>query len=249
MRKWGLVAVVLVAAIAVAGATAAQPRPPKLDDWCLTKAERRAAVALRASDGARVFGVVLGPARARRGVVFAHENGGGLCNWLPYGRRLAREGYRVLALNLRGFSSSPRPRRNLARFDLDIAAAVRELRRRGVQRVGLIGGSMGATAVLVAGARVTPTVDAVIAASGPTSFRGLDAEAAVGAMRVPVLFVAASDDAGFADAARTLHARSLSPTKRLEIVAGADHGFQLVTGTANAANRKLFGGFLRAQLG
>lgn len=250
MQRWGLAAVVLVAAVGAAGATAATtPRPPKLIDWCVTKAERRGAVSLRASDGVRVVGVVIGPARARRGVVIAHESGGGLCNWLPYGRRLSREGYRVLVLDLRGYVSSPRPRINLTRFDLDIAAGVRELRRRGVQRVGLIGGSMGATASLVAAARIAPSVDAVIAVSGPASFRGLAAEPAVRAMRVPVLFVAASDDNGFADTARALHAESASPTKQLEIVPGRDHGYQLVTGAANSATRDLFGGFLRANLG
>jgi pimeloyl-ACP methyl ester carboxylesterase len=245
----GLVAGLLIAALCAAGASAAKPRPPKLDDWCLTKAEKRSAVALRASDGVRVLGVVLGGARARRGVVIAHENGGGLCNWMPYGRRLARSGIRVLALDLRGFASSPRPRRNVFRFDLDIAAGVKELRRRGVRSVGLIGGSMGATGVLVAASRVTPAVDVVIAASGPTSFRGLDAEPAVAAARMPVLFVAASDDAGFADAARTLHSRSGSPAKRLEIVPGVDHGFQLVSGASNEPNRRLFDSFLSAHLG
>jgi hypothetical protein len=35
----------------------------------------------------------------------------------------------------------------------------------------------------------------------------------------------------------------------VEIVSGTDHGCQLVTGAANAANRDLVGGFLRANLG
>ena len=245
----GLVAAVLIASVCAASAAAAKPRPPKLDDWCLTKAERRNAVALRASDGARIVGVVLGKASAKRGVVIAHEAGSGMCNWVPYGRRLARNGFRVLPLDLRGFVSSPKPRRNVFRFDLDIAAGVKELRRRGVQRVGLIGGSMGATSVLVAASRVTPAVDVVIAASGPTSFRGLDAEPAVEAVRMPVLFIAASDDAGFADAARTLYARSSSTGKRLEIVPGVDHGSQLVSGASNEPNRRLFESFLSAHLG
>jgi pimeloyl-ACP methyl ester carboxylesterase len=250
MQRWSLAAVVFVVAVGAAGATAAAtPRPPKLVDWCVTKAERRGALALRASDGARVVGVLLGPVRARRGVVIAHESRGGLCNWLPYGRRLSREGYRVLALDLRGYGSSPTPRTNQFRYDLDIAAGVRELRRRGVQRVGLIGGSMGATAVLVAAARIAPAVDVVIAASGPTSFRGLDAIPAVRSMQAPVLFIAASDDLDFADAARALHAESASPRKQLEIVSGASHGYQLVTGPEDAANRDLFGGFLRGHLG
>jgi dienelactone hydrolase len=242
--------VVLIAAVGTASAAvAATPRPPKLVDWCVTKAERRGAVALRASDGARVVGVLIGPARASRGVVISHERGGGLCNWLPYGRQLAREGYRVLVLDLRGAVSSPKPRTNPFRYDLDIAAGVRELRRRGIRRVGLVGGSMGATASLVAAARVKPAVDAVIAASGAASFGGLAAGPAVRAMKVPVLFIAADDDNGFDDTARALHAESTSATKQLEIVAGREHGYELVTGPANARNRGLLTGFLQANLG
>ena len=237
-----------VAALLAVGAAGAAT-PPKLDDWCVTKAERRSAVSLRTSDRKRVVGVLIGPRTSRRGAVLAHEAGSGLCNWLPYGRRLARQGYRVLALDLRGFVSLPQPRTNRFRYDLDVAAAVRELRRRGVRRVGLVGGSMGSTTVLVASARIAPPVDAVIAASGPTSYRGLDAEAAVATSRVPTLFIAASDDAGFADAARTLHARSVSPVKELVIVPGIDHGYQLVSGASNEPNRAGFERFLREHLG
>jgi pimeloyl-ACP methyl ester carboxylesterase len=243
-----IAAAVVVVAAAIASGVGSAAAPPKLDDWCVTKAERRTAVWLRAADRARVVGVLIGPRTSRRGVVIAHENGGGLCNWLPYGRRLARLGYRVLALDLRGFASSPQPRRNRSRYDLDVAAGVRELRRRGVRQVGLIGGSLGSTAVVVASARIAPPVDAVVAASGPTSFRGLDAEAAVATSTVPVLFVAAADDSGFADAARTLHARSVAPAKELAIVPGIDHGYQLVTGASNASNRALFERFLQAHL-
>jgi dienelactone hydrolase len=242
-----VLATLVAAAALLAGAGAAAT--PRFDDWCVTKTERRGVVWLRTSDRKRVAGVLIGPRTSRRGVVIAHENGGGLCNWLPYGRRLARRGYRVLALDLRGFASSPQPRTNPYRYDLDVAAAVRELRRRGVRRVGLIGGSLGSTTVLVASARIAPPVDAVIAASGPTSFRGLDAEPAVASTRIPVLFIAAADDSGFADAARTLHARSVAPAKELTIVAGIDHGYQLVSGAANEPNRALFERFLGQHLG
>jgi len=91
--------------------------------------------------------------------------------------------------------------------------------------------------------------DAVIAASGPASFRGLAAEPAVRAMQVSVLFIAANDDNGFADTARALHSGAASPMKQLEILPGRDHGYQLVTGSAKTANRDLFGSFLRANLG
>ena len=148
-------AAVLFLALAV-GLGTADAAPPRLNAFCTTAADRRAAVAFRATDGARLVGVLLGPARSRAGVVVSHENEGSLCNWLPYGRRLARLGYRVLVYDSRGYGSSPRPRQRAERFELDVAGAVRELRRRGVRRVVVAGGSMGAMSSLVA-ATIDPT--------------------------------------------------------------------------------------------
>ena len=114
----GLLALALLATILGAGtATAAKPKPPRLQDYCVTRAERRNnAVQFKAADGATLRGVLLGPRTSRRGVVIAHEGAGGLCNWLPYGRRLARLGYRTLVFDLRGFVSSPRTRQRQGRL-------------------------------------------------------------------------------------------------------------------------------------
>ena len=50
----GLVALALLAAMLGAGtATAAKPKPPRLQDYCVTRAERKTnAVQFKASDGA-----------------------------------------------------------------------------------------------------------------------------------------------------------------------------------------------------
>jgi alpha-beta hydrolase superfamily lysophospholipase len=245
-----LVALALLAAMLGAGtATAAKPKPPRLQDYCVTRAERKNnAVQFKAADGATLRGVLLGPRTSRRGVVIAHEGAGGLCNWLPYGRRLARLGYRVLVFDLRGFVSSPRTRQRQGRHDLDVVGAARELRRRGIRRVALVGGSLGAMAVVAAAPQITPAVDGIIVASPGLVFRDLDAGAAAPGVRVPALFVASTDDGEFPSSTRTIYERAASTDKRLVLVPGTRHGYELVLSGDVASNRALFEEFLGKHL-
>src|SRR4029453_17150961 len=82
----------------------------------------------------------------------------------------------------------------------DLAAAVAELRRRGVTRVALVGASMGGAAVLIAGTKVQPPVAAVVSLSGeadPTSLVGgisLNAGAVAGKLKGPTRFGVATND-------------------------------------------------------
>ena len=246
----GLLVLALLASMLGAGtATAAKPKPPRLQDYCVTRAERKNnAVQFKAADGATLRGVLLGPRTSRRGVVIAHEGAGGLCNWLPYGRRLARLGYRTLVFDLRGFVSSPRTRQRLGRHDLDVVGAARELRRRGVRRVALVGGSLGAMAVVAAAPQIAPAVDGIIVASPGLVFRDLDAGAAAPGVRVPALFVVSTDDGEFPNSTRTIYERASSADKRLVLVPGTRHGYELVLSGDVASNRALFEEFLAKHL-
>ena len=243
-RLLSLGLIIVVTATAGAATAAQAPKPPRLHDWCVNRADRRAAIAFRATDGVRLVGVLLGPRTARAGVVLSHEGQGGLCNWLAYGRRLARLGYRVLVYDARGHISSPRPRARRTRHELDVAGAVRELRRRGATRVVLAGGSLGAMSSLVAATMVTPPVAGVISVSPGLSFLTLDPLAAAPALRVPALYLAAEGDDVFPDFARQLYAATGSADKELVVVPGAGHGFELVQ-PSRPEVRELFESFLR----
>jgi pimeloyl-ACP methyl ester carboxylesterase len=244
MKLLVVIAATLLLAIPVGGRVAA-PKPPRLVDWCATKADRKAAIRFRAADGARLVGVLLGPARARSGVVLSHESSGGLCNWLFYGRRLARQGHRVLAYDAPGSASSPGSRIRRGRYDFDVAGAVRELRRRGVRRIVLIGGSLGAMSSIVAGADVTPAVDGVVAVSPGAVFSALDARAGASRLRVPVLYLVAEDDPGAAEIARSLYDVTPAADKRLVVRPTGGHGYELLRHAQGAQNRELVDAFVR----
>jgi len=235
-------AVVVAAAAAVvpAGAApdraatvevAAAPRPPlRLRHQCITAVERRRVVRFQAGDGTRLIGVLFGV--GPRGIVLAHQGGmgapGNLCAWVPYARVLASLGYRALVFDHRGFGSSDLPPRirNLNRIDIDVVAAVRELRRRGVTSVVLGGASLGGVAVAVASPRIVPHVQGVMTFGAPSTFRGLDAEAALRRSDVPVLVTATEEDENgrFADDARRLYAAARAEDKRLAVLPGGEHG-------------------------
>jgi pimeloyl-ACP methyl ester carboxylesterase len=166
-------------------ATSAQPSSPPATRSaaygirCLQDAERAAAFRFRVGEGLNTAGVILG--QGQGGLVFGHQRGWNLCEWIRLARSYARLGYRALAFDFRDYS----------RLDHDVAAAVTQLRRRGVTRVVLVGSSMGGTAVLVAAARIRPPVAGVVSLSGPAEFGDMDASAAVARLRVPALFMAA----------------------------------------------------------
>src|SRR6266508_4731447 len=112
------------------------------------------------------------------GVVIAYERNGRVCSWLPFADKLVARGYRVALFDYSG--SEPY-------VDVDLVTA--ELRKEGVSRVFIIGGSIGGSAVLEAGGKITPPVAGVVNLAG-----GLpDGVAHARLLRVPLLLVAARD--------------------------------------------------------
>jgi pimeloyl-ACP methyl ester carboxylesterase len=164
--------------------------------------------------GAELDGVVIGDGAT--GVVLAHQLHSNLCSWLPFAKRLAAAGMRVLAFDFPSTS-------NLDRY---VVAAVAELRRQGAHSIALAGASMGGTAVLVAASHAS-SISRVASVSGPRIFEDLDAGRAVPRVHVPTLFVAGREDSPYVDDARAMY-RAATGDKRLLIVPGSDHGTDLL---------------------
>jgi dienelactone hydrolase len=221
-----------------AGPTIPANTPPSgAHKRCLAPAEQSSEVWFEAADGTRLSGVVLG--QGRTGVILAHQRWFNLCSWMPFARELTEQGYRVLAFDFRGFGASSAAKGKAGRsLDLDVAAGVEYLRRQGVDRVVLVGASMGATAALMDAANGEADggagVAAVISISGPSRFYEMDAGLAVKRMRVPVLFIASSEEGSYSRAARLLYGRAGSRSKRMVIVPGRIHGIGLLEEGANA---------------
>jgi dienelactone hydrolase len=204
---------------------------------CLRGDERAAAFRFRVGQEFDTVGVVLG--QGGDGLVFGHQRGSSLCEWVPTARAYARLGYRALVFNFH----------DQDRLDDDVAAAVAELRRRGVARIMLVGSSMGGTAVLVAASRVRPAVAGVVSLSGAAVFGDMDARRVVPRLRVPALFMAARGDGPFAAAARGLYGAAGTRDKRLLVLTSAAHGTNLLSyGREGGKARAALRGFVTAHL-
>jgi dienelactone hydrolase len=191
-------------------------RPLPLLDSCVSAAERASALRFFTVDDTPLAGVMLGTGPT--GIVLAHGSASTLCEWLPYARELAASGYRVLAYDASG----------LLHVHLDAEAAVEALRRTGAKQVAVMGSSLGALAVDIAGATLPQQPDAVISLSAPSSVGPLHGLDAVARLHAPVLFMAAQDDQPFSDDARSLYAAAASSDKTLRVVPGSAHGVDLL---------------------
>jgi pimeloyl-ACP methyl ester carboxylesterase len=104
-------------------------------------------VSFPTEDGGVVYADIYG--KGERAVVLAHGGPFNKESWEKQARTLASAGFRVLALDFRGYGKSHGPGDSDpmdAPIHLDVLAAVRYLRKTGVKSVSVVGGSMGAGA-------------------------------------------------------------------------------------------------------
>jgi alpha-beta hydrolase superfamily lysophospholipase len=210
---------------------------------CGPPATKASLLRFLAADGTSLDGVMVGGGTA--GVVLAHEYPADLCGFWPFADYLAKRGLRAFDIDLRCFGLSACPEGDArGRVVDDIAAAVAELRRRGVTSVALVGASMGGAAVLIAGTRIQPPVAAVVELSGevdPTNLVGgipLNAGAAVKRLAVPTMLVVATNDRYTSvEETRAMYRAVKARDKRLEVLSGPFdglHGWQLLNNATGA---------------
>lgn len=148
------------------------------------------AVAFQTQDGGRIIADVYGS--GSRGVVLAHGGRFDKESWGKQARALAAAGYRVLAIDFRGYGKSRGPGQAdpmSAPLQNDVLAAVRYLRREGATRVAVVGASMGGFAAGNAAAAAKPgEIDALVLLGARA---GRDPQK----IACPKLFIVARDDA------------------------------------------------------
>jgi pimeloyl-ACP methyl ester carboxylesterase len=123
-------------------------------------------------DGGLIYADLYG--EGDRGVVLAHGGRFDKASWEKQARRLAKAGFRVLAIDFRGYGESRGPGDTdplAAPLHLDVLAAVRYLRSTGAKTVSVVGASMGGAAAADASIRAPGEIDRLVLlaawASGP----------------------------------------------------------------------------------
>jgi pimeloyl-ACP methyl ester carboxylesterase len=222
----------LLGALLALAASTAGAAPERTEHDCVRGGE----LFFNAADGTKLVGHRFG--KGTTAVILTHQSEGDLCDWLPYAKRLASKGYFAFPIDFRGYGFSDTPPAGPYRYTQDIAAATKALRKLGKKKVFVVGASMGALAAVVAGANVSPPLAGVVSVSAPARFRGMDGVKAGPRLRVPTLFLAATDDdnAGydFSADAQALHRAAATSDKRLELLPGSLHGIALVGQSARA---------------
>jgi dienelactone hydrolase len=147
-------------------------------------------VSFPTEDGGEVYADVYGG--GDRGIVLAHGGPFNKESWEKQARTLAAGGFRVLALDFRGYGKSRGPGQSApmsAPLHLDVLAAVRYLRKTGAKSVSVVGGSMGGGAAGDASIASRPgEIDRVV-------FLGSAPNGPADKLKSSSLFIVARDDA------------------------------------------------------
>jgi pimeloyl-ACP methyl ester carboxylesterase len=159
------------------------------------------------------------------GVILAHMRLDDQTAWYPFAQKLADSGdFTVMTFDFRGFGESE-GEKQFDRIDTDLEAAYDYMREElGIDKVFLVGSSMGGTASLVVAPRLD--VAGVVSISAPGQFPPLDAETTVENITAPKLFITSEDDVPQARTQEVLWELAPQP-KEQHIYPGDAHGTAL----------------------
>ena len=140
-------------------------------------------------DGGRVCADLYG--HGTRAVVLAHGGRFNKESWREQARALASKGFRILAIDFRGFGCSTGPGQtdfDNAPFENDVLAAVRYLKAHGAKTVSVVGGSFGGGAAGDASIKSPPgEIDRIV-------FLGAAPNLSAEKLKSRSLFIFARDD-------------------------------------------------------
>jgi pimeloyl-ACP methyl ester carboxylesterase len=185
---------------------------------------------------ARVFGT------GKTGVILAHMRPADQSSWFAFATELAATtDFTAMTFDFRGYGAST-GERQFDRIDADLMAAYEYMRDTlKVERIFLVGASMGGTASLVVGARAP--VAGVVSISSPGQFPPLDAVASVDEITVPKLFITSEDDVPAFRSQQAFWALATEP-KTQHVYDGEAHGTALFDGPHGADLRARLLAFL-----
>lgn len=174
----------------------------------------------------RLVGHVFGSGAT--GVVLAHMRPADQTAWYAFAQSAAATGrFTVLTFDFRGYGASGGAKQ-FEHLDTDLSAALAYMKATlNVDRVFLVGASMGGTASMVVGAR--EAVAGIVSISSPAQFEALDALSAEAEIGVPQLFITSDGDVPAHNSLEQL-VKAAKQSADQEIYEGAAHGTDLFAG-------------------
>jgi len=193
-------------------------------------------VSFRTEDGIELSGRLFGPRHAEAGIVLAHGATVDQSSWFAFAEELGRRGYLVLTFDFRGYcpggdAGCSDGSKDTNTRPTDLHAAIQEIRSFGIERLGLMGSSLGGSAVLTVAADEGDRLDLVVALSAVSA-----TDDDLRSISAPKLFMAGTADDGIAALAQRFFDASSQP-KRLVLLDTEDHGAEMLRGSQSEEAR------------
>ena len=170
-----------------------------------------------------------------KGVLLVHGKSGAASDWANFAQKLADNGFRVLAIDLRGHGGSkaaadPLDEAAYLAMDQDVDAGAAWLKKQGAE-VSVVGSVLGANVGLNA-AKDNADITGLVMLSPGLNIEGVKVSAALGAYEGPMLLVASKGDASSSKAATLMQAKALGKAT-LELVESSGAGLKLLNTEAS----------------
>jgi len=176
-------------------------------------------------------------------VILLHGLNGGRYDWAALPFRLVKQGYAVLALDLRGHGGSILKGKDWRQFGADdwqtmpkdLAGILRTLAAKGLegqlqvdgQRVVLVGAGLGANVAVISASQKPATVKSVVMLSPAVEYKGLNTIQPAYRIQVPSLLVASQSDASAYESSQILY-RLLSGKKTIQLYKNLGYGSDMI---------------------
>ena len=184
-----------------------------------------------ASDGQRIAAVHNPVGSSTRGVVLVHDDGGSGTDWEFFANRLKRTGFHTLSVDLRGHGASRVSGRlsteDYAAMKGDVVAAVKWLRRQGVEELVLIGAGLGANLALQTAAEDAEVAKLVLL-SPRHRVKGVTVDGFLGRYGERPLMIAVSVEDTYASKTSLLLDSQATGEHKMEILSNAGSGTQML---------------------
>ena len=209
--------------------------------WTVCAPAMAGTVRLSTEDGKSLVGQSYGS--GEKAVLLVHGNGRSAADWEAFGTRLGENGFRVLAVDLRGHGASKGAAASLTPEDYlameqDVLAGAGWLSRQGAKSISVVGTDLGANLALEAAA-VSEIINKVVLISPGLNVEGVKVSGPLGAFKGPLLVVANGGNLAGAKTATLISDKSAGDAT-LEVVKADGDGYQLVN-TAPALDVMLVG--------
>jgi alpha-beta hydrolase superfamily lysophospholipase len=174
-----------------------------------------------------------------KGVLLVHDDGRTLQDWTTLAPKLASNGFRVLALDLRGHGASAPAGKpadaDYPKLTADVAAGVAWLKSKGATEIHVVGAALGANLALNVAAQ-EPAIADLVLLSPQLNAKGLKVSGPIAEYgERSLLVVASQDDALSAKAAGYLDQSAKGP-KHLQLYPSAGSGARMLNSAPDLEN-------------